>query len=137
MFKGLSSLTSLVKQASQIGGQMQQLNADLKDRRVTGASGGGMVEIEINGVLEVLRCSIDQSLLDQGDRELLEDLVAGAVNQAVAKGRQLHADAMKDLTGGLQLPGLDDALAKLTNTESPEAELPASNSPEEKPSEEV
>ena len=124
MFKGLSNLASLVKQAQQIGGQMQQLNSDLKDRRVTGAAGGGMVEIEVNGLLEVLRCTIDEGLLEQGDRELLEDLVVGAVNQAVAKGRQLHADAMKELTGGLQLPGLQDALSKVTNPDQPEEEPP-------------
>ena len=52
-----------------------------------------MVEIEINGLLEVLRCRIDPQLIAQGDRELIEDLVAAAVNQAVAKGKQLHAEA--------------------------------------------
>jgi DNA-binding YbaB/EbfC family protein len=130
MFKGLSNLASLVKQAQQIGGQMQQLNSQLKERRVTGTGGGGMVEVEVNGLLEVLRCSIDDALLEQGDRELLEDLVVGAVNQAVAKGRQLHADAMKELTGGLQLPGLQEALAKVTSTDQPPD--PAEEEPPEK-----
>ena len=49
----------------------------------------------------------------QGDRELIEDLVVAAVNQAMAKGKQLHAEALKELTGGLQLPGLHEALEKL------------------------
>lgn len=114
MFKGLSNLTSLIKQAQQIGGQMQQLGEELKDRRATGTSGGGMVEIEVNGLLEVLQCRIDEQLIAQADRELIEDLVAAAMNQAVTKGKQLHGEAVKDLTGDLELPGLQDALAKFT-----------------------
>ena len=117
MFKGLSNLSSLMKQAQQIGGQMQHLGQEMKERRATGAAGGGMVEVEVNGLLEVLKCRIDEQLVAQGDRELIEDLVAAAVNQAIAKGKQLHADAMKELTGGLELPGLQDALAKLTEPE--------------------
>ena len=51
----------------------------------------------------------------QNDRELLEDLVVAAVNQAIAKGKQMHADAVRDLTGGLPLPGgFHEALAKFT-----------------------
>jgi len=120
MFKGLANLGALIKQAQQIGGQMQNLSEELKDRRAQGTAGGGMVEIEVNGLLEVLRCRIDQQLVAQGDRELIEDLVAAAVNQAVAKGKQLHAEAVKQLTGGLDLPGVQEALAKLTNLEQPE-----------------
>ena len=120
MFKGLSNLASLLKQAQQLGGQMQNLREELKDRRATGTAGGGMVEIEVNGLLEVLRCRIDEQLIAQGDRELIEDLIAAAVNQAMSKGKQLHAEAMKDLTGGLELPGLQEALEKVTNTEKSE-----------------
>jgi DNA-binding YbaB/EbfC family protein len=120
MFKGLSNLGALLKQAQQIGGQMQQLSEKLKDRRAVGTAGGGMVEIEVNGLLEVLHCRIDQQLITQADRELLEDLIAAAVNQAVARGRQLHADAMKELTGGIELPGLQEAIAKLTDPEQTE-----------------
>ncbi len=113
MFEKLTSLGSLLKQAHRISGQMEQLGAELKERRVTGTSGGGMVEIEVNGLMEVLRCSIDQTLVGQGDRELLEDLVAAAVNQAIVKGKQLHTDVMKELTGGLEIPGVQEALANL------------------------
>ncbi len=120
MFKGLSNLGSLIKQAQQIGGQMQELNEDLKKRRATGTAGGGMVEIEVSGVLEVLRCRIDDQLIAQGDRELIEDLVVAAVNQAVARAKQFHAESVKEMTGGLQLPGLEEALAKVTNTEQPQ-----------------
>ncbi len=122
MFKKLSNLASMIKQAQQIGGQIQHLSEELKERRTTGAAGGGMVEIEINGVLEVLSCRIDPQLIEQKDRELIEDLVAAAVNQAVAKGKQLHADAMKELTGGLELPGLQEALGQVTGQEETQEE---------------
>jgi len=124
MFKGLSNLSSLLKQAQQIGGQMQNVGERLKELRAVGTAGGGMVEIEINGLMEVLRCRIDQQLIDQGDRELIEDLVAAAMNQAVVKGKQLHGEAMKELTGGLELPGLQEALAKVTNPEPEQPEKP-------------
>jgi len=80
-----------------------------------------MVEIEINGLIEVLRCQIDPQLFAQGDRELLEDLVTAAVNQAIAKGKQMHAETMKELTGGIPLPtSLQEALEKFTGTEQEE-----------------
>ncbi|MCC6124371.1 MAG: YbaB/EbfC family nucleoid-associated protein [Pirellulales bacterium] len=116
MFKGLSNLGAILKQAQQIGGQMGKLQEEMKSRRVVGSSGGGMVEIEVNGLMEVLRCKIDPALITQGDAEFLEDLVVAAVNQAIAKSKQMHADAMRDLTGGLSVPGLDAAMEKLMGT---------------------
>ena len=121
MFKGLMNFGSLLKQAQQFGGQMEKLTEELKGRRAVGVAGGGMVEIELNGVLEVLRCRIDPQLMAQGDRELLEDLIVAAVNQAVAKGKQLHTAALKDLTGGMQIPGLQETLEKLAGEEPPHA----------------
>ena len=121
MFKGLGNLGALIKQAQQIGGQMGQITEEMRKRRVTGSAGGGMVEIEVNGLIEVLRCRIDPQLVTQNDRELLEDLITAAINQAIAKGKQMHADAVRDLTGGLPLPGgFHEALAKFTGTETEE-----------------
>ena len=118
MFDGLKNLGALLKQAQQIGGQMGQITDEMRKLRVTGIAGGGMVEIEINGLMELLRCRIDPQLITQNDRELLEDLVVAAVNQAISKGKQMHADKVRDLTGGLPLPdAFHDALAKFSGTE--------------------
>jgi nucleoid-associated protein EbfC len=68
--------------------------------------------VEVNGLLEVLHCKIQPQLIEDKDKELLEDLIVAAVNQALSKGRQLHADALKELTGGLELPGLEETLGK-------------------------
>jgi len=114
MFKGLANLGALLRNAHQISGRLQQLSEDLKQRRTTGSSGGGMVEVEINGVFEVLRCRIDEQLLGQGDRELLEDLVVAAVNQAVVKAKALHAEVFREMTGDVELPGLEEMIGKLT-----------------------
>lgn len=122
MFKGLSNLSTLLKQAQQIGGRMQGISDELKGRRVSGSAGGGMVEVEANGLAEVLRCRIDPSLIRQEDRELLEDLVTAAVNQALAKAKQMHAESLKSLTGGIELPGLEDAISKFTGGEQPDPE---------------
>ena len=118
MFKEIANLGSILKQAQQIGGQMGQLTEEMKKRRVTGAAAGGMIEIEMNGVMETLGCRIDPKLFEQNDRELLEDLVVAAVNQAVEKGKRMHADAVRELTGGLPLPsGLQDALTKFSGSD--------------------
>jgi len=117
MFKELANLGSLMKQAQQVGSQMGAMSEQLKTQRATGAAGGGMVEVEVNGLMEVLRCSIDESLIQGGDRELLEDLVTAAMNQTILKGKQLHAEVLGELTGGIQLPGLQEAMAKFMGTE--------------------
>jgi DNA-binding YbaB/EbfC family protein len=126
VFKGLAGLGTLLKQAHEISGRMKGLNEQLRARRATGSAGGGMVEVEVNGLLEVLRCHVDQQLVEQGDCEMIEDLVATALNQAISKGKQLHVEAMKALTGGLDVPGLEAALGDLI------AEGPAENPTEDK-----
>src|SRR5262245_17762772 len=105
---------SLMKQAQSIGGRLKALNDQLKSKRATGSAGGGLVEFEVNGLGEVLRCHLDPSLVAKGDREMLEDLVAAAANDAAAKAKALHMEAMQGLSGGVELPSLDDALAQLT-----------------------
>jgi nucleoid-associated protein EbfC len=129
MFKNLAGLGSLLRHAQQLGGQLKNLSEEMKHRRATGSAGGGMVEVEINGLLEVLRCTIDEKLASQNDRELLEDLVVAAVNQAISKGKQLHAEAMKDLTGGIELPGINEAIARFTGT--PNDPFPPAETPDE------
>jgi nucleoid-associated protein EbfC len=103
--KNLGNFGALLKQAQNLGGQMGQISEEMRRRRVTGTAGGGMVEIEVNGLMEALRCHIDPQLIAQNDCELIEDLVTAAINQAISKGKKMHADAIRDLTGGLPLPG--------------------------------
>ncbi len=110
----LANLGSIMKQAQEMGTKLQGLNEELKTKRATGAAGGGLVEVEVNGVGAVLAVRIDPSLIEKGDREMIEDLLPAAFNQANAKAKELHAEAMRSMTDGLELPGLDEALSKLT-----------------------
>lgn len=112
MFKGLGQLTSLLKNAQAMQGRMREMQETLKRLRVSGSSGGGMVTIDINGQQQVLGCQIDESLFASGDREMLETLVVAACNQALDKAKEAAAEEMGKVAGGLDVPGLGDALAK-------------------------
>jgi hypothetical protein len=112
MFKGLGNLASLVQQAQQMGGKIQEVTEQLKGKRVTGSAGGGMVQVEANGLGEVLKVTIDLAL--ESDREMIEDLLPGAINQAATKAKELHVELMQSVTGDLDVPGLNEALSQFT-----------------------
>lgn len=114
MLKGFTNIGSVLRQAQEMGGQLNEMNAQLKTQRVVGSAGGGLVETEFNGQGEMLRLTIDPTLVERNEREMLEDLIPAAVNQGISKAKQLHADAMKSMTAGIEIPGLDEAMSKLT-----------------------
>lgn len=114
MFKGLANIASLMQQAKDMGGKMQGISEQLKTQRATGTAGGGMVEVEVNGLGEVLHVKIEPTLIEKGDREMIEDLLPAAFNQASAKAKQMHAEAMQAITAGLNVPGLNEAIADMT-----------------------
>ena len=70
-----------------------------------------MVTVEVNGQMKVLSCRIDSALMQSGDRALLEELVCSATNQALEKIRETQMNEMQQLSGGINIPGLGDALA--------------------------
>ena len=118
MFKGLGNLAnigSLMKQAQEMGGRMQAMQDELRTKRATGAAGGGLIEVDVNGLAEVLAVRIDPSLVEKGEREMIEDLLPAAFNAAQQKARQMHAEAMQSIAGGLPLGGLQDALSQLSS----------------------
>jgi nucleoid-associated protein EbfC len=117
MFKGLGNLAGMLKQAQQMGSRLQELNETLRAQRAEGAAGGGMVTVEVNGLGEVLACRIDPSVAT--DRELVEDLIPAAVNAALARAKSLHADAMRSMTSGMDLPGFEEMMAQVTGPQDP------------------
>lgn len=112
MLKGLGNLASIMNQARELQGRMSEAQEKLAHIRVQGNSGGGMVTVEANGQQKILSCRIEETLLDGGDREMLEDLLISAVNQALDKSREAAATEMSSLAGGLNVPGLNDALSQ-------------------------
>lgn len=93
----------LMKQAQQMQENMQKAQEELGRMEVTGESGGGMVKVVMTGKHEVRRVDIDDSLLGD-DKEMLEDLVAAAINDAVHRIERSTSEKMSSLTSGMSLP---------------------------------
>ena len=100
----MKNLGNLMKQASQMQAKMAEMQARLAEIEVIGASGGGLVQVTVNGKGETRRIKIDPSLAKPEDIEVLEDLVVAACNDAKAKVEAVAQDEMQKLTGGLNLP---------------------------------
>ena len=111
MLKGLGNLATLLKQAQEMQGRMNEAQENLAAVTVEGSSGGGMVTVTANGQQKVLSVSIEDSVL--ADREMLEDLLPSAINQSLDKARQAAATEIRRVTGDVDVPGLNDALEKL------------------------
>jgi DNA-binding YbaB/EbfC family protein len=96
-------LGNLMKQAQEMQANMQKAQEEIANMEVTGTSGGGLVNLVMTGRHEVRRVSIDDSLL-QDDKDMLEDLVAAAINDASHKVEEATQERMAGLAGGLNLP---------------------------------
>ena len=114
MFKGLGNLANLMMNARNLGGKMEEVAKRLREERVIGTAGGQMVTVHAHGLGQVTQVLIDPTLECHNDRELLQDLLPAAINEAVSKAKQLHIEAMKEMTGGVDIPGLDQALQHFT-----------------------
>jgi len=114
MFGKMLELGSLMKHAREFGGRMQEMNEKLKDLRVEGTAAGGLVVICVNGLQEVVSCKIDPSVFQQGDAELLEELIVNAVNDAIDESRSQQAETMRSLTDNVDMGGLSGIIEKLT-----------------------
>ncbi len=104
MLKG--GMGNLMKQARQMQEKVAKLQEEAASRTVEASAGGGMVNVTANGAGDILSVQIEKQVVDPEDVEMLEDLVRAACNEASRKGRELVAEEMKKLTGGLNIPGL-------------------------------
>ncbi|WP_116473046.1 YbaB/EbfC family nucleoid-associated protein [Zobellella maritima] len=100
---GKGGLGNIMKQAQQMQDKMQKLQEELAKLEVVGESGAGLVKVTMTGSHSVRRVELDDSLLED-DKELLEDLLAAAVNDAVRRVEEQNKSRMGELTGGMQLP---------------------------------
>jgi DNA-binding YbaB/EbfC family protein len=103
MTKGLGNI---LKQAQQMHAKISQLQEELAGKSVEATSGGGMVKIVINGRQEILSVRIDPEVVNREEIEMLQDLIAAAVNEAIRKSQEMMQEEMKKITGGLNIPGL-------------------------------
>lgn len=97
------NIGNMMKQAQQMQANMQKVQAEIATLEVTGESGGGMVKVLMTGKHEVKRVTIEPTVSGE-DREMLEDLVAAAINDAVHKVEAQVSQKMAAVTAGMQLP---------------------------------
>ena len=100
------NMQKMLKQVQKVQEDMARVQEGLAQERVEATAGGGVVRAVANGHGDLLEIKIDPGAVDPNDVSLLEDLVLAAVGEALRKARELAAERMKDVTGGLQLPGL-------------------------------
>jgi len=100
----MKNLGQMMKQAQQMQQRMQEMQKELESTEVEGASAGGMVKVTLNGKGVMKRLSVDPSLIDPAEAEVLEDLIVAAHNDAKAKMDAQMQAKMSELTGGLSLP---------------------------------
>jgi DNA-binding YbaB/EbfC family protein len=103
MTKGLGNI---LKQAQEMHAKISQLQEEMAGKSVEATSGGGMVKIVMNGRQEILSIRIDPEVVNREEVEMLQDLIAAAMNEAIRKSQEMVQEEMKKITGGLSIPGL-------------------------------
>lgn len=102
----MRGMNDMMRQAQMMQKKMQQMQEEMTTKTVEASSGGGMVTVVANGSQEVLSITIDKTVVDPNDVEMLQDLVLAAVNDALKKAKEMQQAEMSAITGGLKIPGL-------------------------------
>ena len=105
MKKG-GGLGQMMKQAQKMQAKIMKIQEEMGERSVEASAGGGMVTVTANGKQEILSIRIEPEVVDPEEVEMLQDLVAAAVNEALKKAQEMMAEEMAKVTGGMQLPGM-------------------------------
>ncbi len=106
MAEGLGGMGNLLKQAQEMQARIAKIQEELGHKTVTGSAGGGMVQVTVNGQLNLTAIKIDASVVNTNEREMLEDLILAAVNDGMRKARDMVSAEMTKVTGGFKVPGL-------------------------------
>lgn len=101
-------INSIMQQAQEMQDKMAKIQEDLAKMTVTGSAGGGMVQARVTGQGEILSVNIEKGLISPEEAELLQDLIAAAVNDGLRKAKEAGKQAMAQLTHGVNIPGLSN-----------------------------
>ena len=101
---GMGNMNQMLKQAQAMQAKMMKAQEELKEARVEGSAGGGMVSATVNGQGELVGVKLSKEVADPEDVEMLEDLILAAVSDAANKAREMMEQRMGSLTGGMKLP---------------------------------
>ncbi|HRA89958.1 MAG TPA: YbaB/EbfC family nucleoid-associated protein [Planctomycetaceae bacterium] len=113
MFGGLKNLASIMQQAGEIKGKVAAAKERVSKLRSEGSAGPDLVRIVVSGEMTVLSVSIEQNLIASGNRQMIEQLVNAATNDALQKSKAAAAAIMAEIAEGMDVPGLQDAMAKM------------------------
>ncbi len=105
-FGNMGNMQKMLRQAQKMQEEMARLQETLKERTVESSAGGGAVRVVATCAQEIRGIHLNKDAIAPEDPELLEDLLLAAVNEALRMGRQVAADEMEKITGGMKLPGL-------------------------------
>ena len=100
------NMGNLMKQAQAVQEQLARVQEQAASKTVQGTAGGGMVTVTANGAMQVVSVRVDPEVVKSGDAEMLQDLIVAATNDALNRARDMMAEDMKAVTGGLKIPGL-------------------------------
>jgi len=103
-------LNSIMQQAREMQEKMAKIQEGLAAKTITGSAGGGMVTVTATGKGDIVSISIEDELFAPGEKQMLQDLITAAANDAIRKARELGKQEMSSLTGGMQIPGLGNLL---------------------------
>ena len=102
----MQNFNTIMKQAKKMQERMANLQKELEMKTVEAQAGGGMVSVVVNGKYEVVSLKIEKEVVNPEDIEMLQDLIAAAVNEGVRKAQEMSSSEMAKITGGLNIPGL-------------------------------
>ena len=102
---GMGNMNNLMKQAQKMQRPMEESQKELEEKEFTASSGGGAVEITINGKKEITKVKLSKDAVDPDDVEMLEDLIMAACNEAIGKVEEASSSVMGKLAGGIGLGG--------------------------------
>lgn len=100
------NIGNIMKQAQAMQDQLAKIQEQAAAKTVDGTAGGGMVTVTASGAMQIVAVKIDPEVVTSGDVDLLQDLIVAASNDALRKARDMMAEEMKAITGGLRIPGL-------------------------------
>ncbi|MFO7570053.1 MAG: YbaB/EbfC family nucleoid-associated protein [Smithellaceae bacterium] len=102
----MQNIGNIMKQAKKMQEKIGQMQQELETRTVEAQAGGGMVRVLVNGKFELVSLAIEKDVVNPDDIDMLQDLIAAAVNEGIRKAQEMASSEMAKITGGLGIPGM-------------------------------
>jgi len=99
-------MKNLMRQARQMQNKIQEAQEEVEDEEFEASTGGGAVTAVVTGAMELVSIDINEEAVDPDDVEMLEEMIVGAVNQALQEAEETKNEKMEEVTGGMNMPGM-------------------------------